>query len=1748
MVSGSGEAPRMDPRHSADGARLLARTIAREVAYDRAVRREYCNLGIFVVYVPGVTADESRHEQLVNVTGVLAHVRRNVETIFGRSTCGNGVCEAPDEHPSGAAATRATEGGCTFDCGAIATVEVGVTFFDAHKYRSAAQLVRALAYQDKVRGFTPLQWGAVDERNQLLRTPAAGWNVCSRTDALAGHFEKVCVFDGDVFIDGLPYRTLELDVDDAAHFAAKKTASLYAGDWELVYAFANFSWVHPETGEDVVLAHPALRGELCVGGACELWAACPNAPSCGCQFEDGDYVCYDRDCGRASTRRRCATTPRTRPRDEFGGAYAAYRGFEAVAAWWDVPRSPLDDGSTARSWRPSRFARNGQHLCQHWSGDCAVHDLLLVPGAGFLGWAADVLEVWVSNATATDGQAALRDGRAHLAYVFELDEGPCAERRVFLCADKRYTFGFRSAGDGARRDTTLLNYELYFEGELRLRGAGPAAVEAGDCGALATDKDGRCVDHNASFCAYGSDVDAPAFCDPAREAYDASLAYARPYGPKALDRCAPRTCADYVATYGYELRDCGAANASSPSAAPTAAPTAGGGDVRRIGSHRRVRLLRRFVRGLDRRRPRRRDGHLLRRPGPEPERRIFQGAGRRAAVNGAATPNATATLESPEFSLNGSAYVSFLYSAYGDIARTVEAFYLDGGGWTRCFRAEWDQGAPWRTAFAALPATATKVRVALAASAWGNVVALDDVVVGRAFAAAVSANATNATVRCYGDWAIDAATGARRRWTTPRRRRGVVRCAANETGCFRFEYAWPAASLAVYFGDGDAFELNPPGHPETYKAFAGCLGDLAGALEASEALGGANFRLGACAACVGDLCNGPDLEADPPWYRNGFSVASVALASSLDLAKDSSSSSLPGGSVARLPLGVTTCDFGRWGDGFCDVDLHSLGCAYDGGDCCGDPNFGCAAPWYAADPADAWRYAVKTTVPVMSGCSAALAEVRAAVMSAGIQIDEAAVAAVAEVQIQATVPFALYFAALDRLRLEVAGDPNTVPNATAFYGADVERLVPSLACPECAEPSFTRRIPFTVTDEAALTTSNNGGGWNPEGNVMFPHLEDGEFRVRTFAEPAIVQHGLVVQQTRIEMATCPRRVSPSHAMRDPLENRCADYGAGDSDRSPFGNDPTFNVDSFLYRGTNDVHDYYSPEIQGRLRDTGLPYGFFYDGGAGDDRVDDFPVVFDTIINASRAEELLATLIEGAYVDAATGSVTLRLLTYNGETDAYTKLRTVFTREPSGLFSAAHDVSVLRVDYYANTPEHVFRGVVGGFVVALLALLGRELVEVRAAYAATGSVRAYAADASNAIDLGGYVVQILMIPAWVRANIVCFNLDIELKYDTHDADAVGRISRSLAATADLLDFFTDLDRVELLFGDYDSVCTLAIIALSIQLLKNVQFHPTFGMISRTIRAVAGILWFWLCMLVLMLLLYTFIGTLLLGQTLPGFADIPSTGVTLLAAMSGLYEYDRIDVGFYEQIYFWTWMLLAFFVMYNVLLAIIVEEHQKTATQLKRDPTPFMCRALCGRTDAGTSSASTSTTRTGTGTTRPSRCNFLRFHGDRSRRRFAAAARRDDDGESSSDGDGDADASPEEPEDVDAARQASPRTVALRRRARGLFAARRARRPRRRARAARRARAPRTFTDAGDAAPVARSSGGGGGGGKRARVGGARGVGLPGDASPAPSPRPFLELHFDTPGDGDEFSDDGSHHGAHGDDPPQAREATSSGPGA
>ena len=185
-------------------------------------------------------------------------------------------------------------------------------------------------------------------------------------------------------------------------------------------------------------------------------------------------------------------------------------------------------------------------------------------------------------------------------------------------------------------------------------------------------------------------------------------------------------------------------------------------------------------------------------------------------------------------------------------------------------------------------------------------------------------------------------------------------------------------------------------------------------------------------------------------------------------------------------------------------------------------------------------------------------------------------------------------------------------------------------------------------------------------------------------------------------------------MRTALRSRCASEGS--SLTSPFGSDPTFNPGTSQYRATNFWGDYYA---RGDLQVTGLPYCFFYDGGRGGEGVRDYPIVFDVNANATRAYQLLRTVAEGRYMDEGTETLRMRLLLYNGETDAYTKLRSAFRREPSGLFTADHEATVLRVYYYDWTFWFVFRACVEAtWVLALGCLLIREVAD-RAAQGCEG---------------------------------------------------------------------------------------------------------------------------------------------------------------------------------------------------------------------------------------------------------------------------------------------------------------------------------------------------------------------------------------------------------------------------------------------
>ena len=194
-----------------------------------------------------------------------------IPSVWTLPSCGDAECTEELPGFDAGEGTRATffQPQCPADCGVVETARVSVSFFDVGK------LAHAFAMVEDVAGAAPV----------------AGWNVCHASDREAGTPELVCVFDGDAFIDGRPYRTAELDPRDA-RFGGTKNLTLYGGDWELRYAFAGF-----DAGGADATGFPAIRGEICVADpddnatmACERWDPCPAAAECVCEYVDDAWA------------------------------------------------------------------------------------------------------------------------------------------------------------------------------------------------------------------------------------------------------------------------------------------------------------------------------------------------------------------------------------------------------------------------------------------------------------------------------------------------------------------------------------------------------------------------------------------------------------------------------------------------------------------------------------------------------------------------------------------------------------------------------------------------------------------------------------------------------------------------------------------------------------------------------------------------------------------------------------------------------------------------------------------------------------------------------------------------------------------------------------------------------------------------------------------------------------------------------------------------------------------------------------------------------------------------------------------------------------------------------------------------------------------------------------------------------------------------------------------------------------------
>ena len=225
-------------------------------------------------------------------------LRSTMEVIFTDPVCGDGFCEAPEEFASFEPAPGSARdfSPCPADCPTTETVSVVVHFDDAFKLRAAAEVWEVFK-SEAYMGYDAESWGATGE-------PVVGWNVCSKDHREVGFLVPVCLFDGDVFIHDLPYRSAELNASDATFFSMPFSLELFPGHWEVRIALSGFDFADSKNLEGIPsgrisFAYPAVGGTVTVAGQdAQRWAPCPNAAECSNLFYRGMYVSSCKATGR----------------------------------------------------------------------------------------------------------------------------------------------------------------------------------------------------------------------------------------------------------------------------------------------------------------------------------------------------------------------------------------------------------------------------------------------------------------------------------------------------------------------------------------------------------------------------------------------------------------------------------------------------------------------------------------------------------------------------------------------------------------------------------------------------------------------------------------------------------------------------------------------------------------------------------------------------------------------------------------------------------------------------------------------------------------------------------------------------------------------------------------------------------------------------------------------------------------------------------------------------------------------------------------------------------------------------------------------------------------------------------------------------------------------------------------------------------------------------------------------------------
>merc|ERR1712146_292026 len=159
---------------------------------------------------------------------------------------------------------------------------------------------------------------------------------------------------------------------------------------------------------------------------------------------------------------------------------------------------------------------------------------------------------------------------------------------------------------------------------------------------------------------------------------------------------------------------------------------------------------------------------------------------------------------------------------------------------------------------------------------------------------------------------------------------------------------------------------------------------------------------------------------------------------------------------------------------------------------------------------------------------------------------------------------------------------------------------------------------------------------------------------------------------------------------------------------------------------------------------------------------------------------------------------------------------------------------------------------------------------------------------------------------------------------------------------LYEKFLLIESVTIWQNYYIGVNGVSYIIMIFRTLKMLNFQPRVGVVTRTLEEAAGDLVHFIIVFAIITVGYAIVGHLNFGHAIEGFSTIPlsmNTCAEMLLGEIGMNS-ELIEQSFIipPLLFFWSYIFVAFFILINILLAIIIDSYAEVKKKAD-DTTPL-----------------------------------------------------------------------------------------------------------------------------------------------------------------------------------------------------------------